>query len=233
MSSYGESYKNLISSLQSQYPKNRFQILAVSKTKPYEVIREAYLGGIRVFGENYIPEAVEKFTKLREEFPEANEEVQLHHIGPVQSGTLRKLFGHFQFTHGVGSFSTLNELLKRALKEKKTIRYFIQCNLTKESSKNGMDTEELILRKKEMVNLQNEYCIWEGMMGMGPSDGESEGTGLAFQKLNDLRNEYFPDKKLSMGMSGDYDLALQYGSDYLRIGSKIFGDRVYGTDKQA
>ncbi|WP_411822216.1 YggS family pyridoxal phosphate-dependent enzyme [Leptospira sp. 'Mane'] len=232
MSSYGESYNHLVSSLQSQYPKNRFEILAVSKTKPYEVVREAYLGGIRVFGENYIPEAIEKFTKLREEFPEANESVQLHHIGPVQSGTLRKLFGHFQFTHGVGSVSTLNELLKRALKEKKKIRYFIQCNLTGESSKNGMDLEELISHKNDILNFQNEYCMWEGMMGMGPSSGEQEGTKLAFRKLNDIRNEYFPDKKLSMGMSGDYDLALLYGSDYLRIGSKIFGDRDYGTNKQ-
>ncbi|WP_425460624.1 YggS family pyridoxal phosphate-dependent enzyme [Leptospira idonii] len=229
---YGESYQNLFRSIQSRFSEKTFELIAVSKTKPYEVIREGYLGGIRAFGENYIPEAIEKFTKLREEFPDAVQSVQLHHIGPVQTGTLRKLFGVFQFTHGVGSFSTLKELLKRAEKEKKLIRYFLQCNLTEESSKNGISTEEILSKKKELESLQNEFCVWEGFMGMGPSDGDRERTILAFRNLNSIRKEFFPDKKLSMGMSGDFDLAMEEDSDYLRIGSLIFGDRPYGGNNK-
>lgn len=204
-------------------------IIAVSKTKPYEVIREAYLQGIREFGENYIPEAIEKFTKLREEFPESIESVHVHHIGPVQSGTLRKLFGIFSYTHGVGSFSSLTELLKRAEKEKKTIRYFLQTNLTSENTKHGFPLETLLLKGDDLLTFQNEYCIWEGFMGMGPSSGDLAQTRDVFTKLASFRNTYFPHKQLSMGMSGDYEMAVELGSNFVRIGSKIFGERDYGT----
>jgi len=225
LTDYGIAYSQIQSELVKKFPDKSFQIIAVSKTKPYEVIRDAYLSGIRIFGENYIPEAIEKFTRLREEFPEANQTVALHHIGPVQSGTLRKLFGVFQFTHGVGSFSSLKELVKRAEKEKQTIRYFLQCNLTDEDSKHGFSLSELQTNKALWENSQNEYCIWEGFMGMGPSDGEEKKTKSAFHSLFELRRDHFPDKKLSMGMSGDFEWAMEFGSDYLRIGSLIFGER--------
>ncbi len=222
----GEAFFSIESDLKKKFP-HPFHVIAVSKTKPYETIRQAYLEGIRCFGENYIPEAIEKFTKLREEFPEANECVSLHHIGPTQSGTIRKLFGVFQFTHGVGSLSTLSELLKRADKEKKLIRYFLQCNLTGEESKHGFSIEEILANRDLLYKSENEFCKWEGFMGMGPSDGNEVGTRLAFQRLSDLRKEHFPEKKLSMGMSGDFEWAMEFGADYLRIGSLIFGERSY------
>ncbi|EOQ96199.1 pyridoxal phosphate enzyme, YggS family [Leptospira wolbachii serovar Codice str. CDC] len=230
MSDYGSLYFSIQNSLKDLYPKRSHQIIAVSKTKPYEVLKEAYLQGIREFGENYIPEAISKFTKLREEFPESATTVHLHHIGPVQSGTLRKLFGFFSHTHGVGSISTLKELLKRAEKEKKLIRYFIQTNLTEENTKHGMGFETLRTMKDTLSGYQNEFCIWEGFMGMGPSTGDLAETREVFSLLAELRDTYFPDKKLSMGMSGDYELAAELGSDYLRIGSKIFGERDYATE---
>ncbi|MBL0954234.1 MAG: YggS family pyridoxal phosphate-dependent enzyme [Leptospira sp.] len=204
-------------------------LIAVSKTKPYEVVKEAYLQGIREFGENYIPEAIDKFTRLREEFPESESSVHVHHIGPVQSGTLRKLFGIFSYTHGVGSFSSLGELLKRAEKEKKKIRYFLQTNLTNEHSKHGFSLETILTNKDELNKYQNEYCIWEGFMGMGPSSGDPIQTKEVFTKLAQFREEHFPEQKLSMGMSGDYVLAVELGSNFVRIGSKIFGERDYGT----
>jgi pyridoxal phosphate enzyme (YggS family) len=225
--SFGASYFGIDSDLKNRFHGHPFTLIAVSKTKPYETIRAAYLEGIRVFGENYIPEAIEKFTRLREEFPEARETVRLHHIGPTQSGTIRKLFGIFQYTHGVGSLSTLKELSKRAEKEKVLLRYFLQCNLTNEKTKHGFSIEEILTQKTEILNLENEFCQWEGFMGMGPSDGNEVGTKLAFQTLQGLRSAHFPDKKLSMGMSGDFEWAMEFGADYLRIGSLIFGERSY------
>ena len=230
MSDYGSLYFSIQNSLKDLYPKRSPQVIAVSKTKPYEVVREAYLQGIREFGENYIPEAISKFTKLREEFPESAASVHVHHIGPVQSGTLRKLFGVFSHTHGVGSISTLKELLKRAEKEKTIIRYLIQTNLTEENTKHGMGFETLRSMKETLQSYQNEFCIWEGFMGMGPSTGDLAQTREVFSLLAELRDTYFPDKKLSMGMSGDYELAAELGSDYLRIGSKIFGERNYAKE---
>nr|WP_232369244.1 YggS family pyridoxal phosphate-dependent enzyme [Leptospira abararensis] len=223
-------YFSIQNSLKDLYPKRSPQVIAVSKTKPYEVVREAYLQGIREFGENYIPEAITKFTKLKEEFPESASTVHVHHIGPVQSGTLRKLFGIFSHTHGVGSISTLKELLKRAEKEKTIIRYLIQTNLTEENTKHGMGFETLRSMKETLQSYQNEFCIWEGFMGMGPSTGDWAQTREVFSLLAELRDTYFPDKKLSMGMSGDYELAAELGSDYLRIGSKIFGERNYAKE---
>ncbi|MBM9546750.1 YggS family pyridoxal phosphate-dependent enzyme [Leptospira sp. 201903074] len=230
MSDYGSLYFSIQNSLKDLYPKRSPQVIAVSKTKPYEVVREAYLQGIREFGENYIPEAITKFTKLKEEFPESASTVHVHHIGPVQSGTLRKLFGIFSHTHGVGSISTLKELLKRAEKEKTIIRYLIQTNLTEENTKHGMGFETLRSMKETLQSYQNEFCIWEGFMGMGPSTGDWAQTREVFSLLAELRDTYFPDKKLSMGMSGDYELAAELGSDYLRIGSKIFGERNYAKE---
>ncbi|MGV3667069.1 MAG: YggS family pyridoxal phosphate-dependent enzyme [Leptospira bouyouniensis] len=228
MSDYISIYKAIENELKSLSKENT-TLIAVSKTKPYEVVREAYIQGIREFGENYIPEAIEKFTRLREEFPEANGNVNVHHIGPVQSGTLRKLFGVFSYTHGVGSFSSLGELAKRAEKEKKLIRYFLQTNLTGENTKHGFSLETLLENKNTLSNYQNEFCIWEGFMGMGPSSGDLMETKLAFTKLSNFRKEHFPTLQLSMGMSGDYTMAVELGSNFVRIGSKIFGERDYGT----
>lgn len=230
MSDYGSSYRSIQTSLKDLFPNKSPILIAVSKTKPYEVVKEAYLQGIREFGENYLPEAISKFTKLREEFPEAVTSVNLHHIGPVQSGTLRKLFGIFSYTHGVGSISSLKELLKRAEKEKKQIRYFLQTNLTGEDTKHGLSFETLRSMKDTMIGYQNEFCHWEGFMGMGPSSGDLRETREVFSLLAELRNTYFPDKKLSMGMSGDYEIACELGSDYLRVGSKIFGERDYAKE---
>ncbi|TGL19141.1 YggS family pyridoxal phosphate-dependent enzyme [Leptospira yanagawae] len=229
MPDYITTYQSIQNECKTLTNGNPPTLIAVSKTKPYEVVREAYLQGIREFGENYIPEAIEKFTKLREEFPDADTSVNVHHIGPVQSGTLRKLFGVFSYTHGVGSFSSLHELLKRAEKEKKKIRYFLQTNLTGENTKHGFSLQTLLENKTNLASQQNEFCVWEGFMGMGPSSGDLMETTEVFTKLKNFREEHFPGLKLSMGMSGDYTLAVGLGSNYVRIGSKIFGEREYGA----
>lgn len=219
-------YFRIQEELQRVYGKSP-KIIAVSKTKPYEVLREAYILGIRVFGENYIPEAIDKFSKLYKEFPESKDQVELHHIGPTQTGTLRKLFGFFYATHGVGSFSTAKELLKRSKKETSKIRYFLQINATGEDTKNGISMDQLKSEMHLLEDWNEPNCEWLGFMVMGPSDGDLARTEEVFRNISNFRSEFFPNKLLSMGMSNDYELALGRGSDCLRLGSILFGNRTY------
>ncbi|RHX84442.1 YggS family pyridoxal phosphate-dependent enzyme [Leptospira stimsonii] len=217
-----ERYLQIQEELASLRPEKPPTLIAVSKFQTLQAVTEAVNAGVIHFGENRIQEGLEKF----EEWLKPKESpLVLHHIGPVQSGTLRKLFLGYSYAHGVGSLGTLEELLSRAQKEQKKIRYFLQVNLTNEESKHGFDKKELleILTKKE--NLSNEFCILEGMMTMGPSDGEPNKTRDVFRELSKIRNEYYPEGKLSMGMSGDYRTAIEEGSDFVRIGSAIFGER--------
>lgn len=151
-------YRAFEDKVRLDFPGQNFSVISVSKTKPYEIVKQAYLGGLRIFGENYIPEAIQKFTQLFEEFPESRDQIQIHHIGPTQSGTLRKLIGFFYATHGVGSFRTAEELLKKAKKEQKKIRYFFQCNVSGEATKNGLEMEDLYSEKTRILDFQNEYC---------------------------------------------------------------------------
>ncbi|MDX1961358.1 MAG: YggS family pyridoxal phosphate-dependent enzyme [Leptospiraceae bacterium] len=196
-------------------------IIAVSKTKPVELVIEAIESGIKVFGENRIQEGIEKFTELKKLHPD----ILLHHIGPVQSGTLKKLFGLFDFTHGVGSLSTLEDLSKQSLKLKKLLRFFLQINLTEEVSKSGFSETELLKVFPNLQNYETEYLRFHGFMTMGPTNEDKELTKKVFDKLSKIRNEISPNANLSMGMSGDFELALDSGTDYVRIGSAIFGSR--------
>jgi PLP dependent protein len=206
-------------------------VIAVSKKHPYESFREAYLSGIRIFGENSVKEGLAKIQEFQMEFPTipvGHTKPILHHIGPMQTGSLRKLFGAFDYTHGVGSVHSMDELCKRASKETATLSFFLQLNLTKESTKNGLDETEIDSVLKKMEAYTNENLIFSGLMTMGPSQEDPIKTREVFKKLRLLRDEYFPGKKLSMGMSGDYTIALEEGADLIRIGTAIFGERKYG-----
>lgn len=217
-----ERYIQIQEELTRLRPEKPPTLIAVSKFQTLEAVREAVNAGVIHFGENRIQEGLEKFEEWlsQKDLP-----LVLHHIGPVQSGTLRKLFLGYSYAHGVGSLQTVDELLKRAQKEQKTIRYFLQVNLTNEESKHGFGEKELleILTKRE--KLSNEFCTLEGMMTMGPSDGEPNKTRDVFRELANIRKKYYPEGKLSMGMSGDYKIAIEEGSDFVRIGSAIFGER--------
>ncbi|XDD49132.1 YggS family pyridoxal phosphate-dependent enzyme [Leptospira sp. WS92.C1] len=208
--------------LKSLRPENPPVLIAVSKFQPLEKIKEAVNAGVIHFGENRIQEGLEKFAEW---IANENSNLVLHHIGPVQSGTFRKLFLGYSHTHGVGGEGSVFELLSRAEKEQKQIGYFLQANLTREDTKHGFEKKELIslLEKKEM--LSNTFCKLEGLMVMGPSDGDPFKTRETFRELSKIRKEYLPEGKLSMGMSGDYRIAIEEGSDFVRIGSAIFGER--------
>jgi pyridoxal phosphate enzyme (YggS family) len=210
-----------IHSLLKTSPKN-VTLIAVSKTKPIQSIEEAIHAGQRVFGENKIKEGIEKFSSIKEKY-----NLTLHHLGPVQSGNSKKLFGIFDYTHGVSSLSSLENLLKESEKYKKHLKYFLQVNLTVEDSKSGFLEDELLKLVQNPTQFETEFLKLEGLMTMGPSSGEVNLTKLVFHRLNEIRNMYIPGSKLSMGMSGDYPLAIAEGSDYIRVGSSIFGERNY------
>lgn len=201
-------------------PKNPPKLIAVSKTYPLEVVTTAHQEGIQIFGENKIKEGIEKFSDLRKE-----NKIELHHIGAVQSGTLKKLFGNFEFTHGVGSLSSLSELKKQAEQKKTLIHFFLQVNLTLEETKSGFEEKELLEQIKKELDEENQYYKFHGLMTMGPSDGNLEVTKKVFANLNEIRMKHCSKHFLSMGMSGDYKIAAENGSDYIRVGSAIFGKR--------
>jgi pyridoxal phosphate enzyme (YggS family) len=219
--SIGSNYEEIFNKVKNLKKENTPTIISVSKTKPLSMIEEAYSFGIRVFGENKIQEAITKFTELQTNRPE----FILHHIGPVQSGTLKKLFGLFSFTHGVGSMNSLEELSKQSLKSKKTLHFFLQANLTLEDTKHGFTESELELLVPKISNYETEYLKFHGLMTMGPSNGDAIKTKNVFNKLKSIRNTFSPTAKLSMGMSDDYTIALEEDTNFLRIGSAIFGDR--------
>lgn len=196
------------------------EIIAVSKK--HQVIKEAIKSGIYLFGENKIQEAIEKFSPLKEE----GLQFELHHIGPLQSGNLRKLFGLFSVTHGAGSISSLLELIKHAEKNKVMMKYFIQVNLTGEDSKSGMVKKDLLKFLPDLEKYKSEYCMPIGLMTIGPADQDIIRTRSVFRELKTIRDDFFPQGKLSMGMSGDYRIAIEEGSDFLRIGTAIFGERL-------
>lgn len=214
-----ENWKNLQAEVYQKNPN--VKIVAVSKTYPQEIVEQAISIGIFAFGENRIQEGIQKFQPLKEK----GLQFELHHIGPLQTGTLKKLFGLFSFTHGVGSISSLEELSKQSQKQKHYLGFFLQVNLTEEPQKHGFSCSELLKFIPTIPKYETEFLKWEGLMTMGPTSEDPVLTRKVFAELQQIRKEYCPSKKLSMGMSGDYPIALEEGTDILRIGSKIFGKR--------
>ncbi len=217
-----DNYQFIFEQIKKLRPENTPTLIAVSKKQPHVKIKDALIGGIRIFGENQIKEGIEKFQELIKVYPD----IEIHHIGPVQTGTIRKLFGLFKFTHGVGSESALLELIKQANNRKVQIKYFLQVNLSLEDTKSGFEKKDLLAILQNISNYKSDFAEFHGLMTMGPSSGEPILTRNIFRQLNQIRNDFSPKAKLSMGMSGDYLIAAEEGSDYIRVGSAIFGERI-------
>ena len=209
-------------------------IIAVSKTKPIEDLQEAYEIGVRDFGENYVQELVEKHEKLPKD-------IRWHFIGHLQSNKVKFIAPFVELIHGVDSEKLLNEINKQGKKINRKINCLLQVYIAKEETKFGMDEEELqqviaVLPELEFVNI----C---GLMGMASfTDNEqiikSEFNYLQklFQSTSRLGGLRGPSKQLppwgtegalSMGMSADYKTAIECGSNMIRIGSMLFGERNY------
>jgi pyridoxal phosphate enzyme (YggS family) len=214
-----ENYTVLKKSLPSEV-----ELVAVSKTKPIADIRAAYEMGHRVFGENKVQEMVQK----HEELPE---DIQWHMIGHVQSNKIKYMAGFVSLIHGVDKFSTLKEIDKQAKKHNRVISCLLQAKIAKEESKFGMPFDEIrrILDSEVLSELKNVRIA--GLMGMASFTEDQQQLKEEFGALHklylDLRSQGHKLEVLSMGMSGDYQLAIANGSNMIRVGSAIFGERNY------
>ena len=218
--SIAQKLLNILTSL----PQN-VTLVAVSKTKPIPDLMQAYEAGQRIFGENKIQEMAEKWEAMPKD-------IQWHMIGHVQTNKVKSMAPFVSLIHGVESFKLLQEINKQALKNNRVIDCLLQIYIAKEDTKFGLDQAELdeILASNEFQLLKNIRVV--GLMGMATfTDNndqiKSEFTYLKsiFDKTKKLKIENCQLEIISMGMSGDYQLAIECGSTMVRIGSSIFGGR--------
>ncbi|MDF3026180.1 MAG: hypothetical protein K0S23_487 [Fluviicola sp.] len=201
-------------------------LVAVSKTKPATLVQEAYDAGQRVFGENKVQEMVDKWEILPKD-------IEWHLIGHLQSNKVKYIAPFVSLIHSVDSFKLLQEINKQGEKNKRVIPCLLQFHIAQEETKFGLSFEEAeeILQSREFVEMDHISIV--GLMGMASFVDNQEQIRDEFRNLHNyfaiLKSNYFkynPDfKVLSMGMSGDYKLAIEEGSNMVRIGSSLFGNR--------
>lgn len=207
--------------LLDQLPKE-VKLVAVSKTKPNEAIFEAYKAGHRIFGENKVQEMISKYEVLPKD-------IQWHMIGHVQSNKVKYMAPFVTLIHGVDSLKLLKEINKQALKNNRVIDCLLQLHIASESTKFGLSKIECIEALIAAESLEN--VTIKGLMGMATFTDdncqiEQEFNGLK-ELYDQLAKQYSEFEVLSMGMSGDYEIAIAKGSNMIRVGSKIFGERNY------
>lgn len=201
-------------------------LVAVSKTKPVSVIQEAYDAGQRVFGENKVQELVDKWELLPKD-------IEWHLIGHLQTNKVKYIAPFISLIHSVDSFKLLQEINKEGKKNNRVIPCLLQFHIAQEETKFGLSFEEAeeILQSREFVEMDHVSIV--GLMGMASFVEDEEQIRNEFRNLYNyfaiLKSNYFkynPDfKVLSMGMSGDYRLAIEEGSTMIRVGSSLFGSR--------
>ena len=218
------SIKENLHHIKSQLP-NHVTLVAVSKTKPVVDLMEAYNAGQLVFGENYVQELVEKHEVLPKD-------IQWHFIGHLQSRKVKLIAPFVSLIHGVDSLKLLEEINKQATKNNRIIDCLLQVYIADEETKFGLNEREIneIIASKEFKELNNIKIV--GLMGMATlTDNkdqikkEFQNLKTIFDKVSQLKTENCLLKTISMGMSGDYQLAIECGSTMVRIGSSIFGGR--------
>jgi PLP dependent protein len=202
------------------------RLVAVSKTKPPEVIMEAYHAGHRIFGENKVQEMVQKQTDLPSD-------IEWHFIGHLQSNKVKYIAPFISLIHGIDSFKILKEVNKEGRKNNRIIPCLLQFHIAREETKFGFSEEEAheMLASEAFSEMKN--IIIAGVMGMATFTDDHEQVRSEFRLLKSifesLKRDYFSDqqefKEVSMGMSDDYTIAVEEGSTIVRIGSKIFGSR--------
>lgn len=200
-------------------------LVAVSKTKPTEDILEAYQAGQRIFGENKVQEMTDKWEQLPND-------IQWHMIGHLQTNKVKYLIPYVQLIHGVDSLKLLQEINRQAARFNKKINCLLQVHIAQEDTKFGFDATEIedLLQSEEFKSFQNIQV--RGFMGMASFTDNEAQIKAEFNSLKNIFDQYknltlphFKPEILSMGMSGDYALAIEYGSNMVRIGSSIFGSR--------
>lgn len=225
------SIQSNLHDIKSTLPEN-VTLVAVSKTKPVSDLMEAYNAGQRIFGENKIQEMVEKWEVMPKD-------IQWHMIGHVQTNKVKFMAPFVSLIHGVDSLKLLQEINKQALKNDRIIDCLLQMHIAEEETKFGLDEEELsaLLNSNEFKEMKNIRIL--GLMGMATFTDNQEQIRKEFthlksifyklQSLNTDSDNYRNCElnTISMGMSGDYKLAIECGSTMIRVGSSIFGNRNY------
>ena len=223
-----ERYKEIVAALNEK----NVTLVAVSKTKPIEDILELYELGQRDFGENYVQELVEK----QEQLPK---DIRWHFIGHLQSNKVKLIAPFVSLIQSVDSEKLLKEINKQAKKNNRVIDCLLQVHIAKEETKFGLDEKELeeIIQARNDTNQEKEKSFSnisvKGLMGMASFTNDEKIVRGEFQSLKSLFDTFLPFTIhhsrftiLSMGMSGDYKMAIEEGSNMVRIGSLLFGERI-------
>jgi len=217
--------KKNLTQVKEKIPSN-VTLVAVSKTKPNELIQEAYDAGQRIFGEN-------KAQELKNKAEALSKDIEWHFIGHLQTNKVKYIAPYTSLVHSIDSLKLLTEVNKQALKNNRIINCLLQFHIATEQTKFGLSLEEAkqLLNSDDFTKLKNINIV--GVMGMASFVNNKEQVKKEFSNLknifNQLKSNLFKDsddfKTISMGMSGDFELAIKEGSNMVRVGSLIFGNR--------
>ncbi len=200
-------------------------LIAVSKTKPVSMLKEVYDTGIRTFGENKVQEMCQKMDELPED-------ISWHMIGHLQRNKVKYIVGRVALIHSVDTYRLAEEINIQAKKKNITVPILVEVNIAREESKFGTSAEDAMLLVEEIARLENVRI--EGLMTIAPNVSDAEDNRLYFRKIKqlsvDITNKNIHNvsmKILSMGMTGDYMVAIEEGATMVRVGTGIFGERIY------
>lgn len=221
------SIASTIAEIKSSLPDSA-RLVAVSKYHPAEMIEEAYKAGQRIFGESHVQELQQKYERLPKD-------IEWHFIGHLQTNKVKYLAPYVSLIHAVDSTKLMQEIEKQAARNNRTIRILLQLHVAQEETKFGLTPQECqaMLEKGEWKEMK--HIEIAGIMCMASNVDDESQIASEFRVAHDFflmaREKYFADspafKECSMGMSDDYPIALREGSTLVRIGSKIFGHRIY------
>ncbi|MBD5525137.1 MAG: YggS family pyridoxal phosphate-dependent enzyme [Lachnospiraceae bacterium] len=205
--------------------RENVKLIAVSKTKPVEMLREAYDLGCRDFGENKVQELMDKYDKLPGD-------IRWHMIGHLQRNKVKYIVDKVFMIHSVDSLRLAEEISREAVKKSVTVSILVEVNVAGEETKFGTTAQEAISLVEEIAKLPN--IMIKGLMTIAPYVENSEENRLYFAKLKQIYVDIIHKnidnvfmEELSMGMTGDYEVAIEEGATYIRVGTGIFGERQY------
>lgn len=212
----------MVEQLRSELEKQEVTLVAVSKTRSNDQIMELYNGGQRIFGENRVQELVRKYNELPKD-------ITWHLIGHLQSNKVKQIAPFIDLIHSVDSLKLLKEINKQAKVHQRKIKVLLQMHIAEEESKYGLLAEELKEIWKALSNGELDNILICGLMGMATFTSDQDKLKLEFTNLKNLFDSLIDNPVLtndfkirSMGMSGDYKLAIAHGSNMVRIGSLLF-----------
>jgi pyridoxal phosphate enzyme (YggS family) len=221
-----ESIKENVDEILSKLENTEAKLIAVTKTHPLEKLQILYDLGCKTFGENRVQELTEKYEKLPKD-------IEWHLIGTLQTNKTKYIAPFVSMIHSVESFKLLKEINKRAKQNERVIECLLQMHIAEEDTKFGLDEKELyeILESEELKAFENIKLV--GLMGMATFTENENQVRSEFKKLKILYDKVKANfttqnidfRELSMGMSGDYPIAIQEGTTLVRVGSAIFGQR--------